>query len=744
MSRRRSFVRRRSGSRFFRGRNLAALRPFNHHMPTVSVLPVVAPPLAAIVISAVVALSSATARGASPDAQPVDDGRSHWAFQRPELPTLPTVAADWARTDVDCFLFAAMQSVGIRPVADADRTTLARRLFFDLVGLPPTPAEVEAFVVDSSPTAVADLVDRLMASSAFGERWARHWLDVARYAESNGKEANFPYPHAWRYRDWVIEAFNADLPYDEFLRQQIAGDLLRHDGPRDQGRKIVATGFLALGPKGLNERDRRQFEMDLIDEQIDVVSQAMLGLTLACARCHNHPFDAVTQRDYYALAGIFLSTDTLYGTYQQQQNTHASTLIELDANAGLPAAIAPLSTNDLERLRQKKSESEEMAEQIRQEALAARTGGDQSRAASFLRARAARDRVTSVRADLDLFRSDGVPRTLVMGALDRSQPLNADVLLRGELDQPDGVVPRGLVEVLCQPDEPRNIAEGSGRLDVAFWIASRDNPLAARVLVNRVWLKLMGRGLVATPDNFGVMGEEPTHPALLDHLAVTFMEDGWSVKRLIRRIVLSRGYQLASIHDASNHAIDPDNRLRWRMDKRRLDAEVIRDAMLTVSGRLDPTPEPGSPVARLTEDRQGVFRLIGEMQGWRSMRRSIYLPIVRDQIPEFLSVFDFPDASLVSGVRDATNVPAQGLFLLNNPEVIDLAAAFADRVAASESTLPERLASAFVQAMGRHPGSVELDAAARFIARSPNLDEQRLLEAYCQALFASAEFRYLD
>jgi len=712
-------------------------------MPTVSVLPAVAPPLAAIVISAVVALSSAIA-SASPDAQPVDDGRSHWAFQRPELPALPTVTADWARADVDRFLFAAMQSAGIRPVADADRTTLARRLFFDLVGLPPTPAEVEAFVVDSSPTAVADLVDRLMASSAFGERWARHWLDVARYAESNGKEANFPYPHAWRYRDWVIEAFNADLPYDEFLRQQIAGDLLRHDGPRDQGRKIVATGFLALGPKGLNERDRRQFEMDLIDEQIDVVSQAMLGLTLACARCHDHPFDAVTQRDYYALAGIFLSTDTLYGTYQQQQNAHASTLIELDANAGLPAAIAPLSTNDLEHLRQKKSESEEMAEQIRQEALAARTGGDQSRAASFLRARAARDRVTSVRADLDLFRSDGVPRTLVMGALDRSQPLNADVLLRGELDQPDGVVPRGLVEVLCQPDEPRNIADGSGRLDVAFWIASRDNPLAARVLVNRVWLKLMGRGLVATPDNFGVMGEQPTHPALLDHLAVTFMEDGWSVKRLIRRIVLSRGYQLASIHDASNHAIDPDNRLRWRMDKRRLDAEVIRDAMLAVSGRLDPTREPGSPVARLTEDRQGVFRLIGEMQGWRSTRRSIYLPIVRDQIPEFLSVFDFPDASLVSGVRDATNVPAQGLFLLNNPEVIDLAAAFADRVAASESGLPDRLASAFVQALGRHPGSVEVDAAARFIARSHDRDEQRLLEAYCQALFASAEFRYLD
>jgi hypothetical protein len=697
-----------------------------------------------ILATVVLALVPLAARGTESSGPAAGDGRDHWAFQRPELPAVPAAAGDWARTDVDRFLGAALETAGVRPVADAERATLARRLFFDLVGLPPTPTEVEAFVADPSPDAVASLVDRLLASSAFGERWARHWLDVARYAESNGKESNFPYPHAWRYRDWVIGAFNADLPYDEFLRRQIAGDLLRHGGPSDQARKIAATGFLALGPKGLNERDRRQFRMDMVDEQIDVVSQAMLGLTIACARCHDHPFDAVTQRDYYALAGIFLSTDTLYGTYQQQQNTHASTLIELDTDAGLPAAVAPLTAADLERLRRRMTEFEESAAEIQRAAMAARTAGDQSQAVSFLQARVARDRVTSSRSDLDLFRADGTPRTLVMGALDRPEPVDAAVLLRGELDQADGTVPRGLVEVLCRPDEPRNIAEGSGRLDLAFWIASRDNPLTARVLVNRVWLKLMGRGLVATPDNFGVMGEEPTHPDLLDHLAVTFMEDGWSLKRLIRRIVLSRGYQLASTHDATNHALDPDNRLHWRMDKRRLDAEAIRDAMLAVSDRLDPTPEPGSPVARLTEDRQGVFRMLGEMRGWRSPRRSIYLPIVRDQIPEFLSVFDFPDASLVSGARDATNVPAQGLFLLNNPEVVDLATAFAARVAAADGPLAERLAAAFALAFGRRPGTTEREAAALFVARSPDTDERRLLETYCQALFASAEFRYLD
>lgn len=687
-------------------------------------------------------------------------GRDHWAFRKPvAVPPPPVKDASWPRSDIDRFLLAAMESAGVAPVADADPAALVRRLTFDLTGLPPTPEEVRRFVEDPSPTTVESLVDRLLASPRFGERWARHWLDVARYAESNGKETNAPYPHAWRYRDYVIASFRDDKPYDLFLKEQIAGDLLRAGGPRDQAQKIVATGFLALGPKGLNERNPRQFHMDLVDEQIDVVSQAMLGLTLACARCHDHKFDPVSQRDYYALAGIFLSSETLYGTYAHQQNTHPSTLVELDRDAGLPSAVAALPATDMDRLRREAEAAEKAADEMEMEAVAARRSGDGERnAINFVRARAARDRVIGPRSDLDLFRPDGSPRTLAMAVLDRPQPRDSQLLVRGDVDQPADVVPRGFVEVLCGPDEPRKIAAGSGRLDLAFWIASVDNPLTARVMANRVWLKLMGQGLVATPDNFGVMGMKPTHPELLDHLALSFVADGWSVKRLIRRIALSRGYRLAAVHDARNHAVDPDNRLRWRMDRRRLDAEAIRDAMLAVSGTLDDRPPPGSPVARVREDRQGVIQLLTEMRTRRAPHRSIYLPIVRDQVPEFLAVFDFPDASLVTGQRDATNVPAQGLFLLNNPESIELAGAFARRLGESSGPIPERLAWAHELALGRPPGPAERAAIENFWndfsrrietgsaagpPRQPEEARRLAAVAFCQALFATAEFRSL-
>jgi hypothetical protein len=690
----------------------------------------------------------------------VDAGRRHWAFRKPvAAPPPPLRRAGWPRSDIDRFLLAAMEKEGLVPVADADRRTLVRRLAFDLTGLPPAPEDVAAFVSDSSAGAVEALVDRLLDSPRFGERWARHWLDVARYADSNGKEINVAYPHAWRYRDYVIAAFRDDKPYDRFLKEQIAGDLLAADGPRDQAEKIVATGFLALGPKGLNDQNPRQFHMDLVDEQIDVVSQSMLGLTLACARCHDHKFDPVSQRDYYALAGIFLSTETLYGTYPQQQNLRPSTLIELDPGAGLPAAVASLSQVDHERLRAEVESLDAAAAALEREAVAARLAADgDANAVNFVRVRAARDRATGARSDLDLFRADGSPRTLAMGALDRPQPRDGQLLVRGEVDQAADVVPRGLVEVLCAADEPRKIAAGSGRLDLAHWIASPDNPLTARVMANRVWLKLMGQGLVATPDNFGVMGMPPSHPELLDHLALAFVADGWSVKSLVRRIVLSRAYQLASDHDEANHAADPDNRRRWRMDRRRLDAEAIRDAMLAVSGTLDERAPIGSPVARLREDRQGLIRLITETSGRRSPHRSIYLPIVRDHVPDFLNVFDFPDAALVSGQRDVTNVPGQGLFLLNNTEVVTLASAFAQRIEALPGTTEERLAHAHELALGRAPTSDERESIARFwgafparVAAEPPGGASRRAEnpqalalvAYCQALFAAAEFRYL-
>jgi len=608
------------------------------------------------------------------------------------------------------------------------------------------------------------LVDRLLAHEGRGQHRARQWLDVARYADSNGKETNLPYPHAWRYRDWVIAAFNADMPYDDFLKAQLAGDLLRHSGPADQAGKIVATGFLALGPKALNTLDSRQFQMDVVDEQIDVVSQAMLGLTLACARCHDHKFDPVTQRDYYALAGIFMSSETLYGKGPQLQNINPSTLIELPPEAGLPAAVAPLSRAELVRLEREVEGLAESAGEMTRSALAARRDGPTgdkpgNNAGMFVRVRVARDRLAGAQSDLDQFHADGTPRTLAMGVLDRPRPVDSALLERGEVDRPGEVVPRGLVEVLRAPDDPASIASGSGRLELARWIASPRNPLAARVMVNRVWLKLMGEGLVGTPDNFGASGMAPSHPELLDHLAVAFVEDGWSVKGLIRRITTSRAYRLASLHDAANHAVDPDNRLRWRMDQRRLDAEAIRDAMLFVAGRLDLSPVPGSPAARVREDREGMARLVAESRGRPAECRSIYLPIVRDQVPEALSVFDFPDASLVSGQREESNVPAQALFLLNNEQVVSLARSFARRVEALPGTPADRLATAFEIALGRRPSASEqaaieslwIDFLHRHGSRGdaatddrPTTDSESLaMAAYCQALFATAEFRHV-
>ncbi len=687
----------------------------------------------------------------------VDAGRQHWSFQKPMKPKPPAVVTSgWAKTDIDRFVLAKMEENKLRPVRDADRSTLIRRIAFDLTGLPPTPDEVKAFLADNSPDAVKRVIDMYLDSERYGERWARHWLDVARYGESSGKEVNVLYPHAWRYRDYVVESFKKDKPYDLFLKEQIAGDLMKSEGKRDQAEKIVATGFLAIGSKGHNNRDRRQFAMDLVDEQIDTMSQSMLGLTLACARCHDHKFDPVTQRDYYALAGIFLSSETLFGTYSQLQNANTTALIELDREAGQISALAKISTTEVAQLKKRYTDASTTASNIRDE-VRSMTAGDRDRqnAQVFLRVRSSFDRAESMKADLDMFYEDGTPRTLAMGVFDRQRPINTPILARGDIKQPGEITPRGLVEVLCAKGEPLNISQGSGRLDLAYWIASKDNPLTARVMANRVWLKLMGQGLVVTPDNFGTMGQKPTHPELLDHLAVSFTDNGWSVKKLIREIMLSRAYQMGSTHDAANYAVDPDNKLHWRMSQRRLDAEAIRDAMLAVSGALNFYPIDGSPVARAGEGREGILNLLREVNSKPQTYRSIYLPLIRDQIPEFLSVFDFPDASLVNGDRDTTNVPSQSLFLMNNPQVQAAADAFATRIAEHKGTPQENLSYAYQLAFGREPTALEKQAIAHFWTRFPqeaaknkNITKDQIsglaLSAFCQGLFASAEFRYLN
>ena len=332
----------------------------------------------------------------------MDAGRKHWAFQKPVKHAAPAVkTADWAKTEIDQFVLAGIEANGLHPMRDADRPTLIRRMAFDLTGLPPTPDEVKAFVADQSPEAVKRVIDMYLDSARDGERWARHWLDVARYAESSGKEVNVLYPHAWRYRDYVIESFKKDKPYDQFLKEQIAGDLLKFDSKRDQANKIVATGFLAIGSKGHNNRDRRQFAMDVVDEQIDAVSQSMLGLTLACARCHDHKFDPVTQRDYYSLAGIFLSSETLFGTYEQLQNNNTAGLIELDRTAGQIAALAKISKAEVAELKGDYEKAKTAAAEAQREVFAMRQQ-DRAKAgaANFLRIRGARDRAEEVKADV--------------------------------------------------------------------------------------------------------------------------------------------------------------------------------------------------------------------------------------------------------------------------------------------------------------------------------------------------------
>ena len=705
----------------------------------------------------------------------IEQGRNHWAYQTPKKVTASKVKnTAWPRTEVDRFVMAALETKGLTPVADADRRTLLRRVNFDLTGLPPTPAEVEAFISDTSDEAFEKVVDRLLASPRFGEKWARHWLDVTRYAESSGKTVNFTYPHAWRYRDYVIAAFNADKPYDQFIKEQLAGDLLPLPSPSGRGaggegdiaklkaERLIATGFLAIGPKTLNERSGLKFELDVADEQIDVTTQAFLGITVACARCHDHKFDPISQKDYYALAGIFRSTETCYGTVRFINAQRTAPLLALPKEAN-PVVAMPRQT-DAERKR-----VEGQIKAVRDSMKSMKDPIQQFFATG---------QVSLLQARLDAYDGDGNPKLLAMGVRDKPAragfaPLkgkfgglggytndgtrtiaDSPVYLRGESDQPgDSRIPRGTLQVITRTPlkfEPTS----SGRLELAEWIASRDNPLTARVMVNRVWLHLFGRGLVPTADDFGLAGRPPTHPELLDHLADRFTDNGWSMKKLIKHLVMSHVYQLGSTAKESAMAVDPDNTLLWRMSPRRLDAESLRDALLAVSEQLDTTPPVGSVVARVGEGPVARPRLGGDLiaaavNDPKNIHRSIYLPIIRDNLPEALALFDVADPALITSDRPTTTVPSQGLYLLNNAFVMRAADAAASKLLKGNDAESARSREAFVRFYSRPPTAREQAGAEAFLktylaqlTTSTLQQERESWSAFCQALFASAEFQY--
>ncbi len=624
-----------------------------------------------------------------------------WSFL-PRRRDLPPEVNDpsWPCDPLDRFVLAKIEAAGLSPVGDADSTTLVRRLYVDLLGLLPTADEVEAFVSDHRQRgrrAVVRLVDSLLQQPAFGQRWGRHWLDVARYGESNGDDGlgrNATFPHAWRYRDYVIESFDCDVPYDRFVSEQIAGDLLPAKSPAQRNRQLIATGFLAIGAKPAAAMNKN-FAMDVVDDQINAVATAIMGLSVACARCHDHKHDPIPTRDYYAMAGIFSSTETLYG---------------LAANEKLTAPATPLH-----------------------------------------------ELTSATKAE-----SDDSPRPQAMGVREKAKPANCKIHVGGETAKLGEAVPRGFLTAYdsfrsdhrggWNQTPPKIPAQQSGRKELSDWLTHPDHPQTARVFVNRVWLHLFGQGIVATPDDFGVYGGRPSHPELLDHLATRLVREGWSTKRLVRTLVLSRTYALDSHCDRRLSQADPDNLLMARQHRRRLDAESIRDVILQSSGQLDHRPGQGSDIRHLDAlinwppgEATNLHR--------RSHHRSVYLCMLRHAPPPDLSAFDLPTGETVVGQREQTTLPTHSLFLLNNPFVVRQSQRLAARILADDRE-KKKIVAVFRHILRRNPSQSELHQAEGYcqeIERSlvgevstASDRKSRALASFCQALFATNEFRYID
>lgn len=880
--------------------------------------------------------------------------RRFWAFRPIRKPAPPTVKnVGWVRSPIDRFILAKLEEKGFAPAPPAEKRALLRRVYFDLIGLPPRPEEVQAFVADRSADALAKVVERLLASPHYGERWARHWLDVARYADSNGLDENLAFGNAWRYRDYVVKAFNQDKPYNQFITEQLAGDLMPADDDDLRNERLTATGFLSLGPKVLAEQDKPKLVMDIVDEQIEVTSKAFMGLTVACARCHDHKFDPISTKDYYALAGIFKSTRTMRDlgfvsrvherplmtqAFRQEQAEHEKRLAAAreslkTAKERGNAELAALLQRDRDRLL---AAGWELAQQppvvsladspaqpdepsrivieaekydrgnvnrdfvaygqgigvihspgtppdfaewdvnlpesgvyqielryaaaeprpvrlllnsriIRDNAAGKVTGswqpdGQRWEAQGRFRLQAGKNTLrierdsyiphfdkilliphsasdATVRTAEEIAAEQGVSVGLAQlmakriregkfESLDAAREAwNKNPTLNGLPEKPeehytdaahaefkraeavlkeveskapsppmalaveDGtvedvrvhlrgstltlgdIVPRRFLTVLAGDAQPALPKKSSGRLELAQWLTSPKHPLTSRVLVNRVWQIYFGQGLVRTPDNFGLLGDRPTHPELLDWLAATFMEQGWSLKKLHRMIILSSAYQMSVANHPKAQKTDPDNRLLWRMNRRRLQAEAVRDAILSVSGRLDPAI--GGSLLTTPNNDYVTNDQSGNGAGYNSLRRSIYLPIIRNALFDMFQAFDMGDPSTVNAQRATTIVASQALYLMNSPFVLEQSHHFAqsllDKAGLGDAA---RLRLAYLHALGRSPSPSEsfrlMEYLKRYEAalmdREPDAVKRRLAawQSLCQILFASNEFIYLN
>ncbi|OWK45376.1 protein of unknown function DUF1549 [Fimbriiglobus ruber] len=676
--------------------------------------------------------------------------KNHWAWKPVSAVSPPAVKeAAWVKSPIDRFVLAKLEAAGLKPAAPASREVLIRRVAFDLIGLPPTPREIDDFVNDTSPDAWAKVVDRLLASPHYGERWGRHWLDLARYADSNGYEYDEIRPDAWRYRDYVIDSFNADKPYTRFVREQLAGDELAPDDPA----AVIATGFNLLGPDMTDSSDQVQRRQNTLTDMTDTTALAFLGLTLGCARCHDHKFEPFPQTDYYRLQAFFTPAKFRADVNIVPKNQRAA-LAEAAARheatrkpvrAALDALEGPYRT----KLRAAKlaKQSEEVRE-AHETPEGQRTPAQRERVAETIRFvsvspaevlkgmtdeekqrhKELSDRLKAIEA--------AKPKVPVAMGLEDGKPEKTYLLERGEPANKGEEVRPGFPIVLTA-EKPKIAPPWESttgrRTALADWIADERNPLAARVMVNRLWHHHFGRGIVRTPSDFGVRGDAPTHPELLDWLAGEFVRGGWSLKRMHKTMLMSATYQQSTTASPDALKADPDNNLFSRMNRQRIEGEIVRDSLLAVSGRLNPKPGgPGVSVPGPAADK-GARPATVTADKAEYTRRSVYLFARRNLRNPFLEAFDLPDSNLSCPQRERSTTAPQALALLNDADVI----ASAKALAAKLKDEPDPVAAVYRITLGRLPTAAEATVAREFLKDSP-------LSELCRALFNVNEFVYVD
>jgi len=698
-----------------------------------------------------------TAASLAGDYEISDYKKNHWAWQPVKRPTPPAVKdTAWVKNPIDAFVLARLEAEGLKPAAPAAREQLIRRVTFDLTGLPPTPDEIDAFVGDKSPDAWEKVIDRLLSSPRYGERWGRHWLDLARFAESNGYEHDEVRPDAWRYRDYVIDSFNADKPYDRFIKEQLAGDELYPDEPAAQ----VATAFNLLGPDMTDSADGAQRRQNTLDDMTDTSALAFLGLTLTCCRCHDHKFEPLPQRDYYRFQAFFAPAvfrhDVPLGT-KEQRAAHDAAMREYEALVRpVREALAKLEEPHRRKLYDEKfAKLSDEAKAAHQTPADKRTAAQQELVEKTARQLAVSPQVVAkamsaderakqqeLQAELKRLETKKPSLPVTMGLQDDAKPAKTFVLVQGELKDRGDEVRSGFPLILTPEYKERDAkvdataASTGRRTALANWVASKDNPLTARVLVNRLWQHHFGRGIVATPSDFGLRGARPTHPELLDWLASEFVAQGWSIKKMHRLMLMSAAYQQSTKATPAAKEKDPDNHLLSHMNRLRVEGEVVRDSLLAVSGRLN--LKAGGP---------GVFPPVpgdAAVKGWTAspdpkdhVRRSVYIFARRNLRFPFLEPFDPPDSNLSCPRRERSTTAPQALALLNDPDVQAAAEALAERVRKEAQSDDERIERAYRLTLGRRPSAKELELSRRFVKDSS-------LAELCRALFNVNEFVYLD